>query len=45
MTSANVTSYFDIWYHPINHFDWPYVMYFQAKFGKERVKANKVIPN
>ena len=43
MTSANVTSLFDIWCHPIKHFYWPDVSCFQAKFGKERVKANKVI--
>ena len=25
----------------MSHFDWLDVSYFQAKFGKERVKANK----
>ena len=45
MTSANVTSQFDVWCHPMSDFDWPDVSYFQAKFGKERVKANKVILN
>ena len=28
MTSANMTSYFDIWFHPISYFDWPDVSYF-----------------
>ena len=45
MTSANVTSQFDVWCHTMSDFDWPDVSYFQAKFGKERVKANKVILN
>ena len=26
-------------------FDWLNIFYFQAKFGKERVRANKVIVN
>ena len=45
MTSANVTSQFDVWCHTMSDFDWPDVSYFQAKIGKERVKANKVILN
>lgn len=32
-----------MWGHSISQFDWPDVLYFQAKFGKERVKAGKVI--
>ena len=45
MTSANMTSWFEIWCHPMTSFDWPDVSYFQAKFGWERVKASKVILN
>ena len=33
------------WGHPKSHFDSPDVSYFRAKFGKERIKANKVILN
>ena len=33
------------WCHPKSHFDPPDVSYFPAKFGKERIKANKVILN
>lgn len=32
-----------IWCHSICQFDWPDVLYFQAKFVKERVKAGKVV--
>ena len=35
----------DIWCHPMSHFDSNDYSYFQAKFGRERVKANKVILN
>ena len=33
------------WCHPKSHFDSPDVSYFRAKFGKERIKANKLILN
>ena len=38
-----MSSKFGIWCHSICQFDWPDVLYFQAKFGKERVKAGEVI--
>ena len=37
--------FLDILLSNICQFDWLKTLYFQAKFGKERVRANKVIMN